>query len=259
MNLTGHRIAISKNLAGRVLVALTLGWSAATALAAGGPPMVTDDPETPGNGRWEINVAAVASRTTGRRELAIPDVDINYGLGDRIQLKLDLPWVRVSAPDLRARSGPGDTEVGVKWRFYDDEDSGLTISTYPQYMHALTDASVARGTASPGHEFLLPIEAAGEVAGVGLVGEVGKNFVQGQKGQWIAGVIASHPCGDNNECMFEVRGRHGEGQHATLLNLGVHHKLDDSLALLFAAGAERGTRSDERRQTLVYLGLQFTH
>jgi hypothetical protein len=28
-----------------------------TVHAQGGPPMITDDPGTPGNGQWEINVA----------------------------------------------------------------------------------------------------------------------------------------------------------------------------------------------------------
>lgn len=250
---------LSKKIAGRVLAAAAIGLVTSAASGAGGPPMVTDDPETPGNGRWEINVAAVSSHTPGQRELAIPDVDINYGLGDRIQLKLDVPWERLSAPGQQARRGLGDADVGVKWRFYDDEESGVSVSTYPQYSHALTHASIARGTASSGHEFFLPIEGAGEVAGVGLVGEVGKNFVQGQKGQWIAGIVASHACGDGNECMVEVRRAQGDSQHETLFNVGLHHKLDDSVALLVAAGTERGTRSDERRQSLVYLGLQFTH
>lgn len=28
-----------------------------TVFAQGGPPLITDDPGTPGNGKWEINVA----------------------------------------------------------------------------------------------------------------------------------------------------------------------------------------------------------
>ena len=30
---------------------------ASEALGQGGPPMITDDPGTPGNGKWEINLA----------------------------------------------------------------------------------------------------------------------------------------------------------------------------------------------------------
>ena len=31
------------------------------ARAQGGPPLVTDDPDTPGDGHWEINLAAIAN------------------------------------------------------------------------------------------------------------------------------------------------------------------------------------------------------
>jgi hypothetical protein len=30
-----------------------------SAFAQGGPPMVTDDPGTPGDGHWEINIASL--------------------------------------------------------------------------------------------------------------------------------------------------------------------------------------------------------
>lgn len=242
----------------RVLLALMCGLQAAAAIAAGGPPMVTDDPETPGDGRWEINAAAILSRTHDRRELAAPDLDVNYGLGERIQLKLDLPWVHVGAAGASTQSGPGDLGLGIKWRFFDDDESKVALSAYPQYSRAATSSSIARGTASPGHEFFLPIEGAAEVAGIGLVGEVGKNFVQGEKGQWVAGMVASHACGAANECMAEVRRTQGDGEHQTLLNFGIHHKFDDTLALLMAAGTERGTHSDDRRQALIYVGLQLT-
>lgn len=242
----------------RIALAIVCVFQATAVLAAGGPPMVTDDPETPGDGHWEINAAAISSRTRAEHRLTLPDLDINYGLGDRLQLKVDLPWERVTPPGESTRRGPGDVEWGVKWRFYEDEASGVSLSTYPQYGHALSSASIARGTASPGHEFFLPIEGAAEVGGVGFVGEVGRHFVQGGKGQWAAGVVATHACGAATECMAEARRTQGDGQHQTLLNLGIHHKLDDTLALLMAAGTERGTHSEDRRETLVYVGLQLT-
>jgi len=42
------------------------------ARAQGGPPMVTDDPDTPGDGHWEINLAAIGAHTPGRFDLAAP-------------------------------------------------------------------------------------------------------------------------------------------------------------------------------------------
>src|SRR5690242_14707903 len=67
--------------------------SAVAALAQGGPPMRTDDPGTPGNGNVEINLAVTSDRRADERVLEAPLVDINYGLGERIQLKVEVPFV----------------------------------------------------------------------------------------------------------------------------------------------------------------------
>ena len=53
--------------------------------AQGGPPMLTDDPGTPGAGQWEINMAVLEERTATVRSRSVPHVDINYGWGDRVQ------------------------------------------------------------------------------------------------------------------------------------------------------------------------------
>jgi hypothetical protein len=45
-----------------------------------GLPFVTDDPEPPPVGEWEINVPFFLQRTPGRTELNAPLFDLNYGL-----------------------------------------------------------------------------------------------------------------------------------------------------------------------------------
>ena len=64
---------------------------ACNARAQGGPPFITDDPGTPGNHHWEINFGWIANHNPGQSYYEIPDVDINYGWGDRIQLKYEIP------------------------------------------------------------------------------------------------------------------------------------------------------------------------
>ncbi len=145
-----------------VLVAGGIG----TARAQGGPPMVTDDPETPGDGKWEINLAGLGSRTrAGRWEVSVPDADINYGWGDRIQLKLDVPWTFVRESGERWKSGLGAGNVGVKWRFLDGGDGGLSMSTYPQYLSGWLQSSKKRGITSDEKEFFLPLGPRAKWAG----------------------------------------------------------------------------------------------
>ena len=102
------------------------GYSFALALlftgsifAQGGPPFRSDDPGTPGNGHWEINIAGIGERNPVQGTYSLPNFDINYGLGDRIQLKYEmaagLQETRGSSPQLLG--GVGNSIAGVKYRF----------------------------------------------------------------------------------------------------------------------------------------------
>src|SRR2546430_17583068 len=71
------------------------------AFGQGGPPMITDDPGTPGNGKWENNLAIAFEHRRGETAYEVPAIDLNYGLGEHIQLTLQ------TAPVLLKRSGHG--------------------------------------------------------------------------------------------------------------------------------------------------------
>ena len=75
------------------LVAVCVATLPRRVIAQGGPPLITDDPETPGNGHWEINVAWTLSQKQNERLFAIPLLDINYGFGEHVQLKAEVPWL----------------------------------------------------------------------------------------------------------------------------------------------------------------------
>jgi len=100
------------------------------AYAQGGPPFRTDDPETPGNRHWEINFGWIGDRNAEAGAYQVPDFDINYGLGDRIQLKYEIPIaIEETRPQPAAATVPavsgqvigglGESLLGVKWRFYE--------------------------------------------------------------------------------------------------------------------------------------------
>jgi len=65
--------------------------------AQGGPPYFTNDPATPGPFRWEINLGYIPEVSPVESEATMPDVDLNFGLGDRIQLTFEVAWVRLAA------------------------------------------------------------------------------------------------------------------------------------------------------------------
>ncbi len=235
-------------------------FAAATrpAFAQGGPPMVTDDPETPGDGKWEINLAALGARSrAGRWLVSAPDADINYGWGEHIQLKLDVPWTFVREPAERWKSGLGAVNVGVKWRFIDEEDHGFAMSTYPQYSSGWLASSRDRGITSDEKEFFLPVEVSAKVGEWGLDAEAGRNFVRHGRNEWVVGGVVAHGCGENRECLLEARETHAPHESRTLVNLGLHWKLGESMVLLASAGREFGPRSADPQGFLFYVGLQL--
>jgi hypothetical protein len=102
-----------------------------SASAQGGPPFRTDDPETPGNKHWEINFGFIGQRNPASGQYQVPDFDINYGLGERIQLKYEIPiaveetrsgsTLDPAAPPMPGQviAGLGESLLGIKWRFYE--------------------------------------------------------------------------------------------------------------------------------------------
>ena len=64
------------------------GFLGAAVRAQGGPPFITDDPDTPGANNWEINTAVIGARSHQHWDLAAPDLDINYGWGERLALRI---------------------------------------------------------------------------------------------------------------------------------------------------------------------------
>src|SRR5262245_24614538 len=98
--------------------------------AVSSPPMEMDDPGTPGKQGIEVNFVQTRVKAgVGRGFESL--LDANYGIGDRIQLKYERPYVFEGEVGSAAQHGLGATELGVKWRFVDH--NGLEIAAYPQY------------------------------------------------------------------------------------------------------------------------------
>ena len=98
--------------------------------AVSSPPMEMDDPGTPGKQGVEVNFVGSMVRL-GPNRSSEGLFDANYGIGDRIQLKYERPYVTEHANGAEFQQGLGATEIGVKWRFMDSH--GLAIAFYPQY------------------------------------------------------------------------------------------------------------------------------
>ena len=95
------------------------------------PPLNVDDPATPGCNRWEINVVADGDISKTQKEFELPLLDINYGVGDNLQLKYEVPY-SYSKVDGENKSKVGESKLGIKYAFFNDESSELELAFYPQ-------------------------------------------------------------------------------------------------------------------------------
>lgn len=239
-----------------VAVALILFPSGA--LAQGGPPLITDDPDTPGPGHWEINLAGVVEKSRPDRRLEAPLADINYGVGPRIQLKFEVPWLNVRETGKPVQAGLGNSNVGVKWRFLGQEGQRIAWATYPQAEVNTGRVMAEKGFVNEGSQFLLPTELTIQVSRFEINGEVGRNFVQNGDDGWIFGMATEVEFDRAFELVGELRGeRSGASTAELMVNVGARKKMSRQIVLLIAAG--RGVRgpADERPQLRLYIGLQL--
>jgi len=235
----------------------------APAWATGGPPMITDDPGTPGDGHWEINVAALSDHAAGATNFQLPLIDANYGLGDRLQLKYEMPFVVQDQAGGVYHSDAGDGLAGVKWRFYDGGDDGWQISTYPQVEFEFpgSDASHSR-LADHGTSYLLPFEFVHAFDDFDINFEIGRWFRPAQYSDtWIAGFVLTHAVRKGFELMAELHDESvmHQSQDELILNFGARLDLSERYTLLLSAGRDLHNTLSQTDTFLSYVGLQMRY
>src|ERR1700722_12967106 len=94
-----------------ILGLIMLGTMTLVTNAVGGPPLLTDDPDTPGPNHWEINLAITSEETANESRFEAPLLDLNYGVGEHIELEYELPLVVLNARNEGTCAGFGNSVV----------------------------------------------------------------------------------------------------------------------------------------------------
>ncbi len=234
--------------------------TAAPALRAmGSPPLLTDDPGTPGDKHWEINLGLSTEKRPGATGAELPLIDINYGIGDRIQLKYEIPYLSVHEDGSPPAAGLGNSELGVKWRFFDAGEKGPAASVYPQIeFNNPGSHSDDKGLVEHGTAFKLPFQFEQEVNGFTLVTQAGREF-RSRGGSWFYGVSLGHPLADKIEVAVELAGGGNAGLHRTQLaaNIGFMFELSEKTSFMFSAGRELHNHDEPKATFLGYVGMQW--
>ncbi len=229
-----------------------------SARAQGGPPMITDDTETVPRGHWEINLGFTVERGFDGRLFQLPLMDVNYGLGERLQLKVEIPWLVLHQNGQRGINGLGNTNIGVRYRFRDEkENHPVALSIYPQFEFNNPTSSRRRGLVDRGPEFLMPLQWQTQVGKFGVNGDVGYRFKRGPD-ELFTGVVIGREFKASIELLAEI---HVEGERLHLsesefvYNLGSRIKLAEHANLLLSAG--KSIRRNHDPRFIGYAGLQI--
>ena len=233
--------------------------SASLAVAQGGPPFYTNDPGTPGPRNWEINLGYMPFLYSNQSVTHTPDVDINFGVGERIQLTYENAWLRVHDLPVAAKFGLGESTFGVKWRFYDAGEHGWSISTFPQGLVNNPNDSVRRGITPQSDAFLLPVEFSRKIGWVDLNFEVGYDFVHNGPSGWLTGLVVGHEFTPKMELDAEFYSQNTYNPYASqpTLALGGRYRIHRPIVLLWMAGRTPAAPTPNHPYFVGYFGLQF--
>jgi hypothetical protein len=189
----------------------------------------------------------------------IPDVDINYGLGDRIQLTYESAWLRAKNGAQASQYGWGQDQLGVKWRFYDSEEKGFGISIFPQLSVNNPNHSVQRGITPAGASLVLPMEFTKKLGPIDVNWEVGYNAVHLGPSGWIAGFAVGHNVSKKLEvdAEFYGLGTFDSSNDQQTLDVGARYKLRPPFILLLMAGRSVAPARNGQPFFVGYFGMQF--
>lgn len=245
-----------------LLVAFSALTMPAALFAQGSPPMNTDDPGTPGKGRWEINLGAAHARAGGDRTTAAPIVDVGYGFSENAELSYVVEWLGVKAPGQRRVTGLSNSTLGLKWRFQEAAKGGFAASVAPALeFNNPGSNSERKGLADEGATFILPFQFERDLGGVTLNVEAGRSFHFKRADEWFYGVALGGEVSPGVDLGVEVYGDALKklDRSGLLLNVGAAIEVNKANSLHLAIGRELHRHGGPRATFVGYVGWQFRH
>ena len=229
--------------------------------AVAGPPFVTDDPEPVDYQHFEINTAITRTAVEGERSGSLPIIDANYGAAPNLQLHIQ-PQLAYSRTSKGTQFGVGDTEIGAKYRFVEEDKDGWQpmVGVYP--MIELPTGDRKRGLGSGVAGAFLPLWVQKSFGEWTVYGGGGYRINPGIDGRnsWFAGGVALYQFTDRLQLggeAFLQTAEQADGKSSPGFNLGGSYGLTEDMHLLFSVGRGLANQATTNRFS-AYLGVQVT-
>jgi hypothetical protein len=223
----------------RIQPLVAICWILIAQRAWAGPPFTTDDPEPVEYRHWEVYFASQLEHDRGGWSGTSPHFEVNYGALPNLQLHLIAP-VSFSAPSHgTTHFGYGDTELGVKYRFFQETDNLPQIGVFP--LVEIPSGSRERGLGSGYTQAFFPLWLQKSFGPWTTYGGGGYwiNPGKGNRDWWFTGWLLQRDITPTltlgGEIFHETPSEKGE-KSDTRLNFGGFYNFSDTYHLLFSAG-----------------------
>ncbi len=188
----------------------------------------------------------------------VPQLDLNFGVGDRIQLTYQIPYVLQSSDGGPYTSGWSNALPGVKWRFLDQGEDGWQASIFPQVETGTSGLARSKAIAVPGPRYLLPFEVTHKLGPLDVDFEAGCYVGGHGQRERIFGLVAGRPVTERLELDAEIYDDRASGAQprSTTLGVGGRYTLSHSFIALFMVGRSVDGFAAQQPEFMGYLGIQ---
>jgi len=236
-----HRITLATLLLAACLLA---------PLARANPPFTTDDPGVFPVDTGEAYLFSAGTRSTGGLGLAAaPGMEVNFSLLSGTFFHLVVPMAYNDPNGGASAYGPGDAELGFKWRFLDQADDGIDVATFPLAEIPMGDAN--RGLGSRRTSYFLPLWLEKDWGPWTVYGGGGRWFMHdpGQRDWWYSGVLVQRQITPGLYLggeVFHETPQVVDGPSSSGFNVGGGYTLSGPWQMLFSAGRNVTDVADNR-------------
>jgi hypothetical protein len=252
-----------KALRGRRILAGSLFAGLLSAMSAfAGPPFRTDDPEPVDYQHWEVYGFSQSTRISGDLSGTLFGVEVNYGAAPDLQLHVVVPLAFDDPSGGKWQTGIGDTELGLKYRFVQEDDEGWRpmIGIFPLVEVSTGDAG--RGLGAGHTREFLPVWVQKSWGDWQTYGGGGYwiNPGAGNRNYWFAGWLLQRKITEQltlgGELFHQTADTVG-GSVSTGFNIGGFYDFTENHHLLFSVG--RGLQNaNNSNQFSYYFAYQLT-
>lgn len=225
------------------VAALLLGVCAPP--AAAGPPFLTNDPDPPAVGQFEINLPYTLERAPdGARSGQFVTFDLNYGADPFTQISIEVPFAYAQAVHGDTLAGVGDLLLEYKRRFGTDPRKGY-FGINPQLL--LPSGSERRGVGAGRVAAQLPLLYQKQWGRTVFYTDLRYHLGRGEDGKsyWFLGAAVEREVTSRLKVGAELFGltpKADSGRHNAAFNVGFKYSINPGNVFMFSAG--RSFRGD---------------